>query len=324
MKQPHPDHINIVSGVRRLKATEGDDGKRLDQFLSHHLPELSRGQWRKVIDLGGTHHNGRRTRKCGLLISSGDLVEAYLDGRSLTPYRVQPEDVLYHDRFVLALNKPPDVETQPTHARYVGTLYEAIKKWQIDQAGKSNRHTALGMVQRLDRGTSGLILFSTHEQAHAGLTRSFTDRTVKKVYLALVQGHLCGKGEFRSLLARSRKRNIVKSVKAGGKEAITRYEALESNKDCSLIKVEPLTGRSHQIRVHFSEAGYPLLGDDRYGGPTLYQGFQLQRHMLHALSLELEHPVSKEYLKLSAPLPSDMHQLLESLSWHTSLSCYGE
>jgi len=307
------------AGVWRLSVEETDQGERIDRFLAHVLPQLSRGQWRKVIELGGVHYNGRRTRRCGMSLQPGDKIEAYLDGRSLDPFRLDEAALVYRDRYLVALNKPYGVETQPTHARFVGTLYEAMLTWLRSQSRNPRSEPTLGMIQRLDRDTSGLIVFSIHPQAHAGLTKAFTAREARKTYLALVTGSMSGEGEFRSLLARSRKGNLVKSVSAGGKEAVTRYRVLESNADCSLVLVEPKTGRSHQIRAHFAEAGHPLLGDLRYGGPAHVTTRLIVRQQLHAWQLEVTHPVNREKLRLEASLPEDMQQLLDYFGWRVDV-----
>jgi len=307
---------SLPVGVWRLQAGVEDAGQRLDQYLAAQLPQLSRGQWRRVIDLGGVHCNGRRMRRCSTEMAAGDRVEAYLDGRPLEPFRFGDELVIYRDPYLLALNKPVGVETQPTHARFVGSLYEALLSWLRDQSKNPRHSPELGMVQRLDRDTSGLMVFSTHVRAHAALTRSFAGRDVRKTYLALVGGAPPLEGEFRSLLARSRKANLVKSVPAGGKEAITRFRRLACGDGFALVEVEPLTGRSHQIRVHFAEAGFPLLGDRRYGGIESVMGTALRRHQLHAWKLDLAHPVEPRRLALSAPLAEDMHDLLLGCGWN--------
>jgi len=313
----HPDGFasTLPSGVWRLEVEAQVAGLRIDQYLATALPHLSRGQWRKVIDLGGVHCNGRRMRRCSLQVASGDRVEAYLDGRPLEPFRFSEALVVYRDPYLLALNKPAGVETQPTHARYVGTLYEALQTWLREASGAPHRSPELGMIQRLDRDTSGLIVFTTHVRAHAGLTQAFTGRDVRKNYLALVQGAPPPHGEFRSLLARSRKGNLVKSVPAGGKEAITRFRTLSSSEGVALVLVEPLTGRSHQIRVHLAEAGFPLLGDWRYGGPRTVRGIPIDRHQLHAWTLDVPHPVESRRLALAAPLADDMRALLATFGW---------
>lgn len=310
-----PSESTPRAGVWRLSVEAADQGERIDRFLAQVLPQLSRGQWRKAIELGGVHYNGRRTRRCGTTLLAGDKVEAYLDGRSLDPFRLDERSLVYRDRYLVALNKPHGIDTQPTHARFVGTLYEAMLTWLRSQSRNPRSEPSLGMIQRLDRDTSGLIVFSIHPQAHAGLTKAFAAREARKTYLALVAGSISGEGEFRSLLARSRKGNLVKSVPAGGKEAVTRYRVLDSNTDCSLVLVEPKTGRSHQIRAHFAEAGHPLLGDLRYGGPARVASRQIARQQLHAWQLEVTHPVNTELLQLAAPLPEDMQQLLGYFGW---------
>jgi 23S rRNA pseudouridine1911/1915/1917 synthase len=170
------------------------------------------------------------------------------------------------------------------------------------------------MVQRLDRDTSGVAVFSIHRRSHGGLTAVFAERKVRKKYLALVTGHPPGPvGEFRSLLARQRSTNRMKSVARGGREAITRYRVIEEFDCASLVDIEIPTGRSHQIRVHFSEAGHHLLGDRIYGGPDSLTGLVLPRQMLHATALHFAHPVSGEALSIVAPLPDDMAQVIEAL-----------
>lgn len=170
------------------------------------------------------------------------------------------------------------------------------------------------MVQRLDRDTSGVTVFSIHQRAHRAMTRMFADRQVDKRYRTLVAGRPLDKeGEYRSLLARQHRTNLMKSVHKGGKEAITRYRVVEEFADCAMVEVELVTGRSHQIRAHFSEAGHPLLGDVRYGGPSVISGRAVDRSMLHAFRLSFEHPLSRENLLFEASLPEDMAGLLAHL-----------
>lgn len=302
-----------TSKCYRFCPTLDDAGIRLDQFIASRVDGLSRGVIRKVLDLGGVHVDGRRVRKCSYLVRGGEKIEIYLDGRPLEAFVFTDDLVIYRDPHLLALNKPPGIESQPTPARYRGTLYEALLQFLHNPFRPKDR-PELGMVQRLDRETSGLMVFSIHKRAHGGLTQAFSGRGVQKIYWALVTGKLSAdKGEFRSLLARNRATNRVKSVDKGGKEAITRYRVLEEFPDASLVEVEILTGRSHQIRVHFSEAGHPLLGDSRYGGRCSWNSVEIPRQMLHAYRLCLSHPVHGDRLKLEAPLPQDFASLLTHL-----------
>lgn len=294
----------------RIVPVNEDEGLRLDLFVAARVPELSRTLVRKVVELGGVHLSGRRVRRCSLPVRAGDAVEIYLDGLPLDPFVLDDTHVVYRDKFLLAVNKPAAVETQPTPARYRGTLYAAILEYLHDPFRPQQRPT-LGMVQRLDRETSGVMIFSIHPRAHKGLSAAFAGRDVRKRYLALVAGRMQSPaGEFVSFLARSRNGNRVRSVDHGGREAITRFRVLEEFARTSLVEVELLTGRSHQIRVHFAEAGHPLLGDRLYGGPCVWDNHTVGRQMLHAQNLSLTHPVTGERLDLAVPPPDDFAQLL--------------
>lgn len=297
--------MDVTRKTYRFDPLPTETGLRLDQFLPARTPELSRGFSRKIIDLGGVHVGGRRVRRCSHPVKAGEPVEVYLDGLPLEVFSLAPANILYRDAYVLAVSKPSGVETQPTPARYKGTLYEALLRY-LRNPYRPLDAPALGMVQRLDRETSGLLIFSIHPRAHRGLSAAFAERRVAKTYLALVQGHPPqATGIFRSRLARSRASNRMKSVARGGKEAVTRYRILEAFPEAALLEVEILTGRTHQIRIHFAEAGLPLLGDGRYGGPAFVRGRAVPRLMLHARALSLPHPVTDAPLSLEAPLPED-------------------
>ena len=299
--------------IHRLQVTTASAGQRLDQYLAQTAIELSRTAAKKIIDLGGVHINGRRVRSCSTPIHNGDSVEVYIDHLSLDPYRIREEDILFQDQFIIVLNKPSLIDTQPTHARFKGTLFEALQ-WHLKDPFRPQRKADIGMVQRLDRGTSGVVVFSIHPRAHKEMTRMFLQHEVKKGYLALVQGAPEQKqGEIRSFLARSRKENRVKSVEKGGKEAITRFQLVETLLDCSLLNVEILTGRSHQIRAHMSEQNCPLVGDVRYGGSSSVAGIEVIRPLLHAEKLAFNHPVLNKALDFTAPVPEDMLNVLTTL-----------
>lgn len=316
MLQAIPIFVQVVIMPRqhyRLLPDATAAGLRLDHYVPSQVAELSRTFLRKIVDMGGVHVGGRRVRKCSTPMRCGELVEIYLDGLPLEIFSLSPQQVLFQDRFLLVVNKPAGVETQPTPARYKGTLYEALLR-HLHDPYRPLAQPELGMVQRLDRETSGVMVFSIHAKAHRALTSAFTGRQVGKTYLALVQGRPDAlSGEIRSQLGRSRHGNKMLSVQHGGKEAITRYRLLEAFAEASLIELELLTGRSHQIRVHCSEQGFPLLGDSLYGGPGHWLQQEIPRQMLHAASLCLTHPVTGAALELQAPLPEDMATLLATM-----------
>ncbi len=287
-----------------------DTGLRLDQVLSRQCAGLSRTQARKIIDIGGVHVSGRRVRSCSRSVKSGEEIAVYCDGLPLDPYIITPAAILYRDADIIVLNKPAGIETQPTPARYQGTLYAALSEFLADPF-RPQLLPSIGMVQRLDRDTSGVILFSISPRAHKPLTAAITARSLHKTYLALVAGVVPpGKHEIKSLLARSHRDNCVRSIARGGKEAVTHYRLLAASETCSLVEVIPVTGRMHQIRVHLSEAGFPLLGDTRYGGPQQLGDMTIRRHMLHALSLDFLHPLTRQPLLITAPLADDFQMLL--------------
>ncbi|MBN2644110.1 MAG: RluA family pseudouridine synthase [Desulfuromonadaceae bacterium] len=286
---------------------------RLDQFIAASQEDFSRRQVRDLIDLGGVHCSGRRVHQCGRLVKEGESIEVHVDGAPVQPFRLGQQDVLYRDRWLLSINKPSGVEMQPTPARFKGTLYEAAQQWLKDPYRPQDK-PELAMVQRLDRETSGVVLFSIHPKAHKPLTEAFSQRRVHKTYLALVSGQLPDSaGEFNSQLARARATNKMKSVARGGKEAITRYRLLQQYDRCCLVWVEIPTGRTHQIRVHFSEAGHPLVGDTLYKTPASVTLPGIQRTLLHSWRLQCLHPVEKQDICLAATLPDDFSRLLAQL-----------
>jgi len=300
--------------IYRLTADSSAVGQRLDIFLAANENSLSRTKIKKIIDLGGVHVNGRRVRSCSTVVKVKDSIEVYLDHLPLDPFRIDDSHIIYQDKYLIVLNKPAAIDTQPTHARYKGTLYEALQ-WHLKDPFKPHQQAEIGMIQRLDRGTTGIIVFSIHSQAHKPMTRIFLEHQLDKRYLALV--HSCpdnDEGEIISFLARSRKENRVHSVTNGGKEAITRYRVIEKYESASLVELELITGRSHQIRAHMSELGCPLIGDVRYGGLDRIGDINVDRPLLHASRLVFQHPVFDQKLNFTQNSPADMTHLQSVLS----------
>lgn len=300
----------MAGHVFRVSVDPDCNGMRLDQFIAQALPDFSRTYARKIIDLGGVHLDGRRMRRSSVPVTAGASLEIFLDDQSVDVFTLTDEHILYRDNYLLVINKPAGINSQPTPARYKGTIYEALLRL-LESPYTKGQKPSLGMVQRLDRDTSGVMVFSIHNRAHQPLTKTFANRGVQKVYLAMIEGSMDKpQGEFRSLLARQHRTNLMKSVEKGGKEAVTRYRVVESFGDATLVEVEIPTGRSHQIRVHFSEAGHPLLGDTRYGGSASWREVPIPRQMLHAWKLQMKHPVTQEPVAFEAPYPSDFLDVL--------------
>jgi 23S rRNA pseudouridine1911/1915/1917 synthase len=294
--------------VEQYQVTDKEHGFRLDQFLMQNSPDLSRTKIRKIIDLGGVHVDGHRVRKCSRNVKNCEDIKLYQDHTPLDPYRISPNDILFQDNYIVVINKPAGVETQPTPARYKGTLYEALQV--LLKRDNRFRKVEIGMPQRLDRDTSGAIVFSIHPQSHKSLTEQIQDHRVTKKYLAIVRDTPSpSEGTYHSYLERDRHSHLMKSIpaeRAGAKEAITHYTVLKSWAHSALVAVQLITGRTHQIRAHFSEHGHPLLGDLNYGGPGFHEGAKWSRQALHSWKLQFNHPMTGAQLSYTAPVPKDM------------------
>jgi len=304
---------NPRPGAYRFTVDDKFDGLRLDQYLAESSDRFSRSMAKRLIDIGGVHLAGRRMRRCSQSVSAGDRIEVFVDNQPLDPMLLSKESILYRDQDLIVLNKPAGMPTQPTPARYQGTIYSELQNLLRD-SGRKDLRPSIGMVQRLDRDTSGVLVFSIHKRAHKKMTEAFRGRDIDKVYWALASGiPQDEQGKFCSLLAKRRSTNLVVSVARGGKPAETHYRLLKALEGCSLVEVKLITGRTHQIRAHFSEAGLPLLGDTAYGGPQTLDDLNIPRQMLHAKELTFCHPVTGKVMRFAAPLPNDFSNVLENL-----------
>jgi 23S rRNA pseudouridine1911/1915/1917 synthase len=301
-------------GVYRFAVSENSAGLRIDLFLAENSDLFTRGLARRLIDIGGVHLSGRRVRRCSQPVAVGDTIEVFIDNHPPVPMRLDSSRILYRDQELIVIDKPPGMATQPTPARYQGTVYAELQQI-LKNSGGNRQRPSIGMVQRLDRDTSGVMVFSIHQRAHKEMTDAFRGRSVDKVYWALVAGSLPdAAGKFSSQLARRRSTNLMVSVEHGGKPAETRYRQLQALAEISLVEIQLITGRSHQIRAHFSEAGLPLLGDIAYGGPRVYADREIPRQMLHAKEISFCHPVSGKRLTFNAPLPDDFIAVLNHVN----------
>jgi len=303
----------LQPGVYRFKVTEKLSGLRLDQYLAEAGAGLSRALARRLIEIGGVHLSSRRMRRCSETVSAGDKIELYIDALSLDTDPLDHQKIIYLDQDLVIIDKPAGMPTQPTPSRFKGTVYAELLKLLADTQ-RSPKRPSIGMVQRLDQDTSGVMVFSIHPRAHKKMTEHFLNHDIDKTYWALIDGIPDqSEGKFSSQLARRRSTNLMVSVAKGGKPAETRYRLLQSMNDVSMVEVDLVTGRSHQIRVHFSEAGMPLLGDQAYGGPKRVGDVVVPRQMLHARSLAFSHPVTGKKMLFTSPLPEDFSSVLRSL-----------
>jgi 23S rRNA pseudouridine1911/1915/1917 synthase len=312
-----------------IQVTERDRGRRLDQFLSETDLNLSRSQAKKWIETGVILLN-QKTTKPSALIKKGDLVSGTLP--EPTPLSLEPEPfplrILYEDSSVIVIDKPSGMVVHPAYGNPSGTLVNALLYHCKDLAG-INGVLRPGIVHRLDKDTSGVMVVAKDDEAYHQLTRQFRNRIVEKIYLAIA----CGKfgqqeGLIDSAIGRhpsQRKRMSTRTRR--GRAATTRWKAVERLDDFTLLEVSPETGRTHQIRVHLASIGHPLLGDPLYGRKGRPGAIQdplikrcvkgLNRQALHAHRLGFDHPRTGERVQFVSPIPQDMREVLECLRSQT-------
>ena len=285
--------------------------ERLDIYLVSQRPSLTRSQVRQLIGNGHVLVNGS-TSKPGQKLNAGDEVQVGLPEPQ--PSALQPEDIavnlLYQDADLAVVDKPPGLSVHPGPGHPSGTLVNALLSICPDIAGIGDT-VRPGIVHRLDKDTSGVMVAAKTTAAHQHLARQLASRSMSKMYRALAVGEvLPAKGTLRYPIGRDRINRKRMAVVEGGRDSVTSYEVVRSIGGCSLMNVFPQTGRTHQIRVHFAAIGHPLLGDGLYGKTSPL----LPRQFLHAYSLGFVHPTTGEEMTFTAPLPEDMNEVIRCLA----------
>ena len=289
-----------------LVALPGDEGERLDRFIAAR-GGISRGAARRAIDEGGVFLDGRRCKVAGKPIRAGYTVHVNQEEGGRAPEEVEPlgqERLLYADQHLAAIDKPAGVPAQATLTSDRGTLPELAA-------------ALLGgpvtLVHRLDRETSGVTVLARTPEATLALAEAFRAGVPEKTYLALcLRPPSPPQGRIEAGIGRDPRRAGLRQVSPGGDAAATRYRTLVAG-HAALVEARPETGRTHQIRVHLAHLGAPLLGDPKYGGPRMVGAVSVPRVMLHAVRLELPHPVTGAPLRLEAPVPADFAGLATAL-----------
>ena len=290
-------------------------GGRLDLALVVHVPDLSRTRLQQLIRSGLVKIDGVVITKPGLRLDGGEVVEVIIPAPTLPTLQAEqiPLDIIFENDDLLLVNKPAGMVVHPSVGHYTGTLVHAALGHSPDMEGVGGE-VRPGVVHRLDKDTSGLILLAKNDAAHQQLQRQFKDRSVEKVYLALVDGRPpTPSGRIEAPIGRDpRHRKRMAVVHAGkGREAITIYHTIESFSEHSLLEVHPKTGRTHQIRVHLAFINCPVVGDREYGRrrPTL----PIERQFLHAASLTLKLPGEAISSSFETSLPSELEVVLDDL-----------
>jgi len=285
-------------------------GIRLDKFMTGHYPDYSRTFLQKLIDEGYITVNGRQA-KSGQKLEIGDKVDITIP--AVTPNSLAPEAIplriIYENDDLLVVDKPPGLTTHPAPGQTEHTLINAILSYypRLAELGETLRP---GIVHRLDKDTSGLIIIAKTTKAQLNLINQFKERTVKKVYLTLVKGHLTPEqGVIEAPVGRHPNDRMRMAVVNSGRPARSVYTVIEYIDGYTLLEVKPETGRTHQIRVHLSAIGFPVVGDAAYGEKSPF----VKRQFLHAHRLRFKLPANGETIELKSELPEDLKQALRDI-----------
>ncbi|HOI09318.1 MAG TPA: RluA family pseudouridine synthase, partial [Myxococcota bacterium] len=320
--QPSPP----PEATHRVVVDEAHDGWRLDMCVAALVPGVSRSAAQRLIEGGRVTVAGRR-RPQGFRVAAGVAIEASVPvaaPREAPRPQAGDLDILFEDDDLLAINKRPGVVVHPGAGHQSGTLVNQLAATgrTFSVIGGADRP---GLVHRLDRDTSGVLLIAKSDAAHLALAAQFKDRVVSKTYLALVLGpQIPDRGAIASDFGRrpGDRKQFTGRVRSDRK-ALTEYETIARAGLCALVRVRPRTGRTHQIRVHLSENGHPIVGDRVYGRAYPRPGSRpedeaaalrtITRHALHALAIRFRHPRTGEWMQVAAPLPRDFRQVLEAV-----------
>lgn len=301
-----------MSEQKKIQITEEDAGQRLDVFLTHYFEgEFSRSQIKHWIDEKKVEVNGAPA-KANTLLKSGDeavfeplaVKEAVLEGENI------PVDIIYEDDDLLIVNKPPGLVVHPGSGNPSHTLVNALIYRTKKKLSKGSHVFRPGIVHRLDKNTSGLLVVAKNDWTHERLAKQFEKHTIKRSYWVVVHG-IVQHDELRceEPLGRShmdRRKVIVEPV--SGKNSVSFFYVKERFQDATLLEAQLETGRTHQIRVHLKHLGYPVIGDLEYGLPSK----KIRRQALHAKTLEFEHPRTGKLMSFDSKLPEDFEKLLKS------------
>lgn len=302
---------------RALLVPQEMDGERVDSAIAKLL-EMSRSNVADLLNAGDVIQ-GKKPLSKSDRVKVGDRITVVMpvpfDPLELRPTPIEELEIVYDDEDVVVVNKPVGCAAHASPGWTGPTVVGALiaRGYRISTSGPQERQ---GIVQRLDAGTSGLMLLAKNEKSYVAMKNQFRDRTVKKVYQTLIQGHIDpSEGTIDAPIGRHPREDYRFAVVADGKPSITHYSVIEFYTSATLLRVELETGRTHQIRVHFNALRHPLVGDLAYGAdPVLAQRLEIKRPWLHAIELSFNQPSTQERITLHTPLPADLQRALELLA----------
>ncbi|WP_238861136.1 MULTISPECIES: RluA family pseudouridine synthase [unclassified Clostridium] len=291
---------------------EKDRGERIDKYLAEIFVDKSRSFIQGLIEKDGIKVNNK-TPKSNYKLRALDEIEVTFSEPEVLKVDAEeiPINILYEDKDVVVVNKPQGMVVHPAPGNYNGTLVNALL-YHCKDLSSINGIIRPGIVHRIDKDTSGVLVVAKNDEAHNKLSDQLKDHSMKREYYALVEGRLKNdKGIIDKPLARNKRDRLKIGIVEGGKRAVTHYEVLERFNGYTLIKCVLETGRTHQIRVHMASIGFPLVGDPLYGFKK--QRFKLKGQVLHAKTLGFVHPSKNEYMEFTTELPEYFQEIIEKL-----------
>lgn len=288
-------------------------GKRLDLFVISVIKDLSRMNAKRLIEDGNVKVNSKNS-KVSYKVQNGDIIEIHIPEAKQLDLKAQeiPIEVVYEDSDIIVVNKPKGLVVHPANGNWDGTLVNAVMAICKDSLSGIGGEVRPGIVHRLDKDTSGLLIIAKNDKAHINMSNEIKNREVKKVYIALVRGIVAeNEATINMPIGRSNKDRKKMAVVKNGKEAITHFKVIKRFDKYTLLEVKIDTGRTHQIRVHLSEIGYPVVGDEIYSNGK--NEFGVHGQLLHAKSLDFKHPITGKDMHLEAELPEEFKNILKKL-----------
>jgi 23S rRNA pseudouridine1911/1915/1917 synthase len=290
-------------------------GGRLDRILSEQIKDFSRSRLQKLVRDGYVKVDGTIINKPSHKLDGNEIIEISIPPQRSTELKPEkiPLDILFENKDLIVINKPAGMVVHPSAGHDTGTLVHAVLSHAPDIQGIGGEKRP-GVVHRLDKDTSGIILMAKNDATYQMLQRQFTERTVNKTYIALVDGSPpTPSGRIEASIGRdaANRKKMAVVAENKGRPAISQYRTLEKFPEHTLLEVHPITGRTHQIRLHLAFIGSPVVGDRIYGRRK--SSIQINRHFLHASKITIRIPGMSDFMTFQAPLAEDLEEVLESL-----------